>query len=247
MFLLTTHEDGRRAARCSPRCDGACAGSRCIRLATTGGCTCGEPRTACDAGCAVSGRSPSGIVRRRIVAVETAVLSRSMPSRTPEPRGAQVHVRSCPARAAWARRSASDSSGSALRSLRKRPFASRTQPRATPSRMPWTTTSHAATGAAARASSRSMRGPATAAFAGVSVTCWPTIGFQVRVEREHERLHVACLLRGETEHRGAQEARDGVDAAVVQEAEAATCSPIKAPSAARIVGIGGMPNIPTFW
>jgi hypothetical protein len=42
--------------------------------------------------------------------------------------------------------------------------------------MPWTTTSQAGTAAPARARSRSIRGPATAAFVGVSVTCRPMIG-----------------------------------------------------------------------
>src|SRR5262249_34449872 len=44
---------------------------------------------------------------------------------------------------------------------------------------------------------------------------------QIRIEREHERLDVVRLLGRQAEHRRAEEARDRIDAAVVQEAESA--------------------------
>ena len=71
---------------------------------------------------------------------------------------------------------------------------------------------------------------------------------EVGVEGEHELLEAACSLGGRlvAEHGGAEEAEDGVDAAVVQEAEAAHLV-ARCGRCRRWDGTAGMPNMPTFW
>ena len=66
-----------------------------------------------------------------------------------------------------------------------------------------------------------MRGPTVAPLVLVSVICWPTIGARLESNCEHELLEVLRVRDRVAEHVGAMEAEGRVDAAVVQEAEAA--------------------------
>ena len=66
-----------------------------------------------------------------------------------------------------------------------------------------------------------MRGPAAAAFGSSRVTCWPTIGFRFVSEASMNCSRFAASVAPERERVGAVEAEERVDAAVVEEAEAA--------------------------
>ena len=101
-----------------------------------------------------------------------------------------------------------------------------------------------------------MRGPATRGVGRRQRHLLADDRRQVAVEGEHELLELPALrvagpskpTRSVVEDGRLQEAEDRVDAAVVQEAEAADLIALVAVVAGvRGTAIAGMPNMPTFW